>query len=222
MTIRAKGKILLENTTLTVAAGRRYGLVGPNGKGKSTLLRMIARRQIPVSSPPIQQASHSSPRGSIQLGRNLNWQGKSSWRARFGRGSIFQLLRYAGFPTLRLFYILLLCIPCPAGARVARCAACGAGDCGQREVCAGGSGGGRHGAGGPAGGGGGDQQVGLGACLYCMYCVYCPGLQFLELLAGAWRCALPTLPACLNYLPSCRAGLQEAWPPGPQRRRRQR
>lgn len=48
LTIRAKGKILLENTTLTVAAGRRYGLVGPNGKGKSTLLRMIARRQIPV------------------------------------------------------------------------------------------------------------------------------------------------------------------------------
>lgn len=49
LTIRAKGKVLLENTTLTIAAGRRYGLVGPNGKGKSTLLRMIARRQIPVS-----------------------------------------------------------------------------------------------------------------------------------------------------------------------------
>ena len=48
LTIRAKGKVLLENTTLTVAAGRRYGLVGPNGKGKSTLLRMIARRQVPV------------------------------------------------------------------------------------------------------------------------------------------------------------------------------
>ena len=48
LTIRAKGKILLENTTLTIAAGRRYGLVGPNGKGKSTLLRMIARRQVPV------------------------------------------------------------------------------------------------------------------------------------------------------------------------------
>lgn len=48
MTIRAKGKVLLENTTLTIAAGRRYGLVGPNGKGKSTLLRMIARRQVPV------------------------------------------------------------------------------------------------------------------------------------------------------------------------------
>jgi ABC-type glutathione transport system ATPase component len=48
LTIRAKGKILLENTQLTITAGRRYGLVGPNGKGKSTLLRMIARRQVPV------------------------------------------------------------------------------------------------------------------------------------------------------------------------------
>jgi ABC-type ATPase with predicted acetyltransferase domain len=48
LTIRAKGKVLLENTMLTVTAGRRYGLVGPNGKGKSTLLRMIARRQVPV------------------------------------------------------------------------------------------------------------------------------------------------------------------------------
>ena len=46
--MRAKGKLLLENTQLTVTAGRRYGLVGPNGKGKSTLLRLIARRQIPV------------------------------------------------------------------------------------------------------------------------------------------------------------------------------
>ncbi len=48
MTIRAKGKALLESTQLTVTQGRRYGLVGPNGKGKSTLLRMIARRQVPV------------------------------------------------------------------------------------------------------------------------------------------------------------------------------
>ena len=48
LTIRAKGKVLLDSTTLTVTAGRRYGLAGPNGKGKSTLLRMIARRQVPV------------------------------------------------------------------------------------------------------------------------------------------------------------------------------
>ena len=48
LTIRAKGKVLLDRTTLTVTSGRRYGLAGPNGKGKSTLLRMIARRQVPV------------------------------------------------------------------------------------------------------------------------------------------------------------------------------
>ena len=48
LTIRAKGKILLESAECTISAGRRYGLAGPNGKGKSTLLRMIARRQVPV------------------------------------------------------------------------------------------------------------------------------------------------------------------------------
>lgn len=48
LTIRAKGKLLLESTSLTITAGRRYGLVGPNGKGKSTLLRLLAKRQIPV------------------------------------------------------------------------------------------------------------------------------------------------------------------------------
>ncbi len=48
LTIRAKGKVLLENTQCAITAGRRYGLVGPNGMGKSTLLRLLARRQIPV------------------------------------------------------------------------------------------------------------------------------------------------------------------------------
>lgn len=49
LTIRAKGKLLLESTNVLISAGRRYGLVGPNGKGKSTLLRLLARRQIPVA-----------------------------------------------------------------------------------------------------------------------------------------------------------------------------
>lgn len=51
MTIRAKGKMLLENTDVTITAGRRYGLVGPNGMGKSTLLRLIARRQVRADTP---------------------------------------------------------------------------------------------------------------------------------------------------------------------------
>lgn len=48
LTVRAKGKLLMENTSVTIAAGRRYGLIGPNGRGKSTLLRLIAKRQVPV------------------------------------------------------------------------------------------------------------------------------------------------------------------------------
>eukprot|EP00339_Tiarina_fusa_P013341 CAMPEP_0117058808 /NCGR_PEP_ID=MMETSP0472-20121206/40840_1 /TAXON_ID=693140 ORGANISM="Tiarina fusus, Strain LIS" /NCGR_SAMPLE_ID=MMETSP0472 /ASSEMBLY_ACC=CAM_ASM_000603 /LENGTH=719 /DNA_ID=CAMNT_0004776251 /DNA_START=1 /DNA_END=2160 /DNA_ORIENTATION=- len=40
--ISAAGKILFKDASLTIAHGRRYGLVGPNGRGKSTLLKMIA------------------------------------------------------------------------------------------------------------------------------------------------------------------------------------
>ncbi|KAI3826067.1 hypothetical protein L1987_00109 [Smallanthus sonchifolius] len=42
------GKELLKNATVKISHGKRYGLVGPNGKGKSTLLKLLAWRQIPV------------------------------------------------------------------------------------------------------------------------------------------------------------------------------
>lgn len=41
-----QGKSLLENTQLTLAYGRRYGLVGINGSGKSTLLTALAKGEI--------------------------------------------------------------------------------------------------------------------------------------------------------------------------------
>ncbi len=41
------GLTLLENTTLTLAFGRRYGFIGANGLGKSTLLRHISQRLLP-------------------------------------------------------------------------------------------------------------------------------------------------------------------------------
>ncbi|KIO07329.1 hypothetical protein M404DRAFT_14787 [Pisolithus tinctorius Marx 270] len=41
---------ILSGATLTLAYGRRYGLVGRNGVGKSTLLRHIAMREVPI--PP--------------------------------------------------------------------------------------------------------------------------------------------------------------------------
>ena len=40
------GRDLLEGATLKLVQGHRYGLVGVNGVGKSTLLRAIARRQL--------------------------------------------------------------------------------------------------------------------------------------------------------------------------------
>lgn len=46
--ISAPDKPLLVNADLALVAGRRYGLVGANGRGKSTLLRFIAARRLPV------------------------------------------------------------------------------------------------------------------------------------------------------------------------------
>merc|ERR1712179_499145 len=48
--IAARGKDLFVNASLTISQGRRYGLVGPNGMGKTTLLVHIARRQLAI--PP--------------------------------------------------------------------------------------------------------------------------------------------------------------------------
>merc|ERR1712018_131994 len=48
--IAAKGKDLFKDASLTIADGRRYGLVGPNGHGKTTLLRHIGTRSLQI--PP--------------------------------------------------------------------------------------------------------------------------------------------------------------------------
>ena len=42
------GKRILTDTSLTLAFGRRYGLVGQNGIGKSTLLRALSRREVAI------------------------------------------------------------------------------------------------------------------------------------------------------------------------------
>ncbi|XP_072406264.1 ATP-binding cassette sub-family F member 1 isoform X2 [Chiloscyllium punctatum] len=48
--ISAHGKELFINADLLIVAGRRYGLVGPNGKGKTTLLKHIQNRVLNI--PP--------------------------------------------------------------------------------------------------------------------------------------------------------------------------
>jgi ATP-binding cassette, subfamily F, member 3 len=44
------GTRILTDTNFTLAYGHRYGLVGHNGVGKSTLLRALSRRELPI--PP--------------------------------------------------------------------------------------------------------------------------------------------------------------------------
>lgn len=43
-------KILIQNATISLAFGRRYALVGRNGLGKTTLLRMLASRVLRIPS----------------------------------------------------------------------------------------------------------------------------------------------------------------------------
>ena len=48
--ISAPHRVLFNDATLRLVAGRRYGLLAPNGRGKSTLLKFIAARRLPI--PP--------------------------------------------------------------------------------------------------------------------------------------------------------------------------
>lgn len=43
-------RVLLQNADMTISAGRRYGLVGRNGLGKTTMLRMISCKQLQIPS----------------------------------------------------------------------------------------------------------------------------------------------------------------------------
>ena len=47
-TQKVAGKLLFDNSPLSIVHGRRYGLVGPNGKGKTTVLKMIASGDLKV------------------------------------------------------------------------------------------------------------------------------------------------------------------------------
>lgn len=46
--INFHNKVLVEDTLIELTVGRRYGLIGANGCGKSTFLRVLAERQVPI------------------------------------------------------------------------------------------------------------------------------------------------------------------------------
>eukprot|EP01010_Urceolus_cornutus_P000570 NODE_108_length_2405_cov_235.775042_g87_i0.p1 GENE.NODE_108_length_2405_cov_235.775042_g87_i0~~NODE_108_length_2405_cov_235.775042_g87_i0.p1 ORF type:complete len:655 (-),score=205.51 NODE_108_length_2405_cov_235.775042_g87_i0:110-2074(-) len=47
VSVTVHGITLFKNADVKFSAGRRYGLVGPNGRGKSTILHLIGTREIP-------------------------------------------------------------------------------------------------------------------------------------------------------------------------------
>ncbi|CAB1097949.1 ABC [Ectocarpus sp. CCAP 1310/34] len=68
--ITAPKRELLRDADLRLAAGRRYGLLGPNGRGKSTLLRFLAARELPVPAAVdvllVEQEAEASERPVVE------------------------------------------------------------------------------------------------------------------------------------------------------------
>nr|AAL87178.1 putative ABC transporter protein [Oryza sativa Japonica Group] len=67
-----QGVALFEGASLRVAHGRRYGLVGPNGKGKTTLLKLLHWRKLPVPrgirvTLVVQEDDNRDPRPVIEV-----------------------------------------------------------------------------------------------------------------------------------------------------------
>lgn len=50
VSVSVNGKTLFKDTSVRLSSGSRYGLMGPNGRGKSTILRLLASRELPVQS----------------------------------------------------------------------------------------------------------------------------------------------------------------------------
>jgi len=44
----AHGVVLIQDTMIELTIGRRYGLIGSNGSGKSTFLKCLAEREVPI------------------------------------------------------------------------------------------------------------------------------------------------------------------------------
>ena len=87
ITISAPHKPLLVNADLTLSHGRRYGLIGANGRGKSTLLRFLAARRLPIPSTMdvllVEQEASASARRSVLeevLSADARRENKKSWR----------------------------------------------------------------------------------------------------------------------------------------------
>lgn len=81
--VRARGKVILQNVSMRVAAGQIFGIIGPSGAGKSTLLRCFNR--LSELTPGIHV------RGDVRLnGRSVYARGTDVDALRARVGMLFQ------------------------------------------------------------------------------------------------------------------------------------
>ncbi len=72
VTVRAGGRTLLENVTLRVAPGEALRLAGPNGGGKTTLLRLLAGQVAPVRGERVYGLGGGLHTSAVQARRSLS------------------------------------------------------------------------------------------------------------------------------------------------------
>lgn len=64
-TLTCYGKELIKDTNIEFTIGRRYGLIGSNGSGKSSFLKCLAEREVPIPDQSVAPLGSTAARGGL-------------------------------------------------------------------------------------------------------------------------------------------------------------